>query len=268
MQNDMTTITNEEFSKPNKVVLPVINPIQNPEVLIFDLNDIKYLRDLKILGTLIGTLQNFPQQNLFLSIPLKINVYDVIWLVKYDHGVLVDQLAYRNERRLKTTTKSKNLNHNGSVILIPSTESDRDWDLINKNKLSIKQYLHSYLHTQTNKSNISRYFHYYNFLINQGFYINPGLKFGGDFVIYPGDPLRYHSYSTIKFEFIDCYEIISGGRLATSVKKNLILMGERNKSSKVEEKDDKEVVVDDDFIEELFDDEVPLCFSIEWAGFG
>ena len=46
------------------------------------------------------------------------------------------------------------------------------------------------------------YYKYYSYLQNKGYFINPGIKFGGDLVIYPGDPLRYHSYSIVRFEFL------------------------------------------------------------------
>ena len=33
-------------------------------------------------------------------------------------------------------------------------------------------------------------------LHEQGYFLSTGLRFGGDFVVYPGDPLRYHSHYT------------------------------------------------------------------------
>lgn len=55
------------------------------------------------------------------------------------------------------------------------------------------------------------------------FYLTPGLRFGGQYVAYPGDPLRYHSHHIVtgkeyneKFKIMD---IIGGGRLGTTVKK-------------------------------------------------
>lgn len=79
--------------------LPVIDPTSNPEILVFNLNDIKQLRNkYHILGILIGTLQQYPQQNIFLSVPLKLNIYEVLWLVQYQYAILIDQLAYRNAK--------------------------------------------------------------------------------------------------------------------------------------------------------------------------
>lgn len=55
------------------------------------------------------------------------------------------------------------------------------------------------------------------------FYLTPGLRFGGQYVSYPGDPLRFHSHHIVtgkeydqKFKIMD---IIGGGRLGTTVKK-------------------------------------------------
>ena len=64
-------------------------------------------------------------------------------------------------------------------------------------------------------------------LWNKGYYITAGEKFGGDFLVYPGDPLKFHSHFiavcvdnqkplTPKF-------LIQKGRLGTSVKKTVLL---------------------------------------------
>lgn len=64
-------------------------------------------------------------------------------------------------------------------------------------------------------------------LWEKGYYITAGEKFGGDFLVYPGDPLKFHSHYiavcveedqrlTPKF-------IVQKGRLGTSVKKTVLL---------------------------------------------
>ncbi|KAI5970826.1 SEN34 [Candida margitis] len=299
MQNDITThMTSLNETQPptsidpalkqhtyvSPILLPVISPSSNPEVLVFNLDDIKQLRNnCHILGVLIGTLQQYPQQNIFLSVPLKLNIYEVLWLVEYQYAILIDQLAYRSAR-LKLQQESlqggivenDNLTKN-NILVTDNCESDRDSNLAQSFAVPIKSYLNAYFRHNNDRKSLDQFikhYKYYKFLQNHGFYINPGLKFGGDLVIYPGDPLRYHSYSMVKFDVVDMYDIIVGGRLATSVKKNLILMelkGEgKNENSK---NDGDEVCVDDKFLEALFDDDdddddEPMCFSIEWAGFG
>lgn len=253
--------------------LPVIDPTSNPEILVFNLNDIKQLRNkYHILGILIGTLQQYPQQNIFLSVPLKLNIYEVLWLVQYQYAILIDQLAYRNaklkkqEEQFQGKVKNDNLTEK-NIMVVKNCDSNYDAKLAESFEISIELYLSRYFRNSSGKSlaRFINHYKYYKYLQNRGFYINPGLKFGGDLVIYPGDPLRYHSYSMVKFDVVDMYDIIVGGRLATSVKKNLILMELKGE----ETIDDSQVSVDDKFLKQLFDDDdEPICFSIEWAGFG
>ena len=60
----------------------------------------------------------------------------------------------------------------------------------------------------------------------------------------------------------DVHDVVVGGRLATSVKKNLVLMGYDQEADKTHQE------VNEDVISDLFDESVLLTFSIEWAGFG
>lgn len=63
----------------------------------------------------------------------------------------------------------------------------------------------------------------YTHLQGKEYYLSPGLRFGGQFLAYPGDPLRYHSHHIAigygwneKFNVLD---VVGGGRLGTAVKK-------------------------------------------------
>lgn len=64
-------------------------------------------------------------------------------------------------------------------------------------------------------------------LWNRGNYITTASKFGADFCVYPGDPLRYHAYFIVLVlarddELTGC-DLLSYGRLGASVKKNVVL---------------------------------------------
>jgi tRNA-splicing endonuclease subunit Sen34 len=58
----------------------------------------------------------------------------------------------------------------------------------------------------------------------------PGLRFGCNFNVYPGDPLRFHAHflaSAYEFdEEIPLLDLIGGGRLGTAVKKGFLIGGE------------------------------------------
>ncbi|XP_018425800.1 PREDICTED: tRNA-splicing endonuclease subunit Sen34 [Nanorana parkeri] len=64
-------------------------------------------------------------------------------------------------------------------------------------------------------------------LWQKGYYLTSGSKFGGDFLVYPGDPMRFHAhYIAICFpqdEEIALSDIITAGRLGTNVKKTVLL---------------------------------------------
>jgi tRNA-splicing endonuclease subunit Sen34 len=89
----------------------------------------------------------------------------------------------------------------------------------------------------------------YAHLHSHGYFLSPGLRFGCQYMAYPGDPLRFHSHFLVygfdRDQELDLMEIVSGGRLGTGVKKGFLLGHAVNP-------DDAESEV--------------RTFSIEWAG--
>jgi tRNA-splicing endonuclease subunit Sen34 len=86
-------------------------------------------------------------------------------------------------------------------------------------------------------------------LWEKGYYMGGGIKFGGEYLVYPGDPLRYHSHFVASvIEAPDTslrpMEIVAHGRLGTGTKKAHLLC---------EWNDETQVV---------------SYLSVEWAGFG
>ncbi|KAG8726237.1 tRNA-splicing endonuclease subunit [Ceratobasidium sp. 428] len=86
-------------------------------------------------------------------------------------------------------------------------------------------------------------------LWEKGNYLGPGIKFGGNYLVYPGDPLRFHSHFVAsvhpsKTSPIRPMDIVAFGRLGTATKKVHLLCG--------------------------YDDETGVVsyYSIEWASFG
>jgi tRNA-splicing endonuclease subunit Sen34 len=85
-------------------------------------------------------------------------------------------------------------------------------------------------------------------LHSKGYFLSPGLRFGCQYVVYPGDPLRFHShFLAVAADWdqeIDLMDIVGGGRLGTGVKKGYLIGG-------VEPGPEKEGEV--------------RTFSVEWA---
>ncbi|KAG6841678.1 hypothetical protein C0991_008316 [Blastosporella zonata] len=86
-------------------------------------------------------------------------------------------------------------------------------------------------------------------LWKKGYFMGGGIKFGGDYLVYPGDPLRYHSHFAASvldspLSSLRPMEIVAHGRLGTATKKAHLLC------SWDDEKKDVSYL------------------TIEWAGFG
>ncbi|XP_045843927.1 tRNA-splicing endonuclease subunit Sen34 isoform X2 [Meles meles] len=67
----------------------------------------------------------------------------------------------------------------------------------------------------------------YRDLWERGFFLSAAGKFGGDFLVYPGDPLRFHAHYIAQCwapgDPIPLQDLVSAGRLGTSVRKTLLL---------------------------------------------
>lgn len=71
----------------------------------------------------------------------------------------------------------------------------------------------------------------YKYLNSRGYYTTPGLRFGGDFSVYPGDPFRYHAHYLANSygwdEEVTMLDLVTSGRLGTAVKKSFLFGAEK-----------------------------------------
>ncbi|KAL2175569.1 uncharacterized protein P884DRAFT_44528 [Thermothelomyces heterothallicus CBS 202.75] len=105
---------------------------------------------------------------------------------------------------------------------------------------------------------------FYRYLNSRGYYTTPGLRFGGDFSVYPGDPFRYHAHYLANSygwdEPVAMLDLVTSGRLGTAVKKSFLFGAEKppavaGEDGGVEGRDEKG----------KGEREVRV-FCIEWAG--
>jgi tRNA-splicing endonuclease subunit Sen34 len=68
----------------------------------------------------------------------------------------------------------------------------------------------------------------YRHLWNKGYFLSPGMQFGGDLICYAGDPQRYHSLAVITLtdytQPFMALDFVGFGRLAHGVNKTHILV--------------------------------------------
>lgn len=288
-----------------KVFLPVVGD----KVLIFELEDVKKLRNLGVVGVLSGTLSAAPQQNVFLGLPLQLSLEDVIWLVTNGHGILIDSAKYHESEAAKINREDWN---SSQRICVHDPKQDEELlKKLAKMNLSEDKLILKRKQLQENKvenfiaipnvtplPNIESYtvpldkflslskhhelvrnYQVYRLVKDQGFFILPGIRFGGKYIGYPNDPLRYHAHFIInqatEFQLID---LVAGGRLATGVKKVWVIVGEHSTPSTPEKEEEKKHTVSEDdgvhtkpqpdIISKLTEETKLKSFSIEWAGFG
>ncbi|KAK0714944.1 hypothetical protein B0H67DRAFT_553562 [Lasiosphaeris hirsuta] len=96
----------------------------------------------------------------------------------------------------------------------------------------------------------------YRFLNTRGYYITPGLRFGGDYSVYPGDPFRFHAHYMANSygwdEKVPMLDLVTSGRLGTAVKKSF-LFGSQQPATAIA-------------AESANPGEDVRVFCIEWAG--
>ena len=107
-------------------------------------------------------------------------------------------------------------------------------------------------------------FKIFKYFWSNGFYITRGTKFGGDYLVYPGKPSKYHSqFIVVCFEEEKKYrftlkDLITYARMATSVKKTMVLAY----CSDIKVKDNKHTFGEDEF--KMESSEINLL-SINWS---
>ncbi|KAK2568691.1 tRNA-splicing endonuclease subunit Sen34 [Acropora cervicornis] len=124
----------------------------------------------------------------------------------------VDSLSASSEITNEDTTC---LSDQGTLIHIPTVLPQR--------LMPVKQA--EWIYPQTDSEKL----HYRVFLDlwEKGYYLTSAVNFGGDFLAYPGDPMKYHSFYIVIIipwgRKIRPFDIISAGRLGASVKKTALL---------------------------------------------
>jgi tRNA-splicing endonuclease subunit Sen34 len=76
----------------------------------------------------------------------------------------------------------------------------------------------------------------FRYLHDRGYFLAPGLRFGCQYMAYPGDPLRFHSHFLVNGldwdQEFDLLDLVAGGRLGTGVKKGYLLGGREARDSR------------------------------------
>ena len=294
--------------------MPASNPSSAPDLpfpifqasskvgryLLYNINTITWLRKIhNILGVLIGTLPQIPQQNVFLGLPLELQpeearllvekdlaytVTDVDWHTKdlpsktpaeiesiraelHRDGMEVARELHKSKQK-QTREALKRLRSNSSSTVSNSStispdsqaRADASEETLFDRPPSQDPIEHAQATPESNPWTITPTTSYpllspppapsspallpanpssyalFAHLHDSGYFMSPGIRFGCQFSVYPGDPLRFHSHflamSADWDEEIDLLDLVGGGRLGTGVKKGWLIGGvERNEGN-------------------------------------
>ncbi len=260
--------------------------------LLYDINIITWLRKVhNILGVLIGTLPQIPQQNVFLGLPLELQPEETRLLIEKGVAYIVDDLQWHEESircmtlaqkeahtaclrkeglnaarsveqqkqqrteqamkqvqlqkgkilsdspRASTSSPSEeeaadeslfNPASTGDLLSLSSTSSITPWTTTPTTSYPPLPPPSSHATSRSPTINPASYA-LFKHLHGLSYFLSPGLRFGCQFLVYPGDPLRFHSHflaaSAQWDEEIDLLDLVGGGRLGTGVKKGWLIGG-------------------------------------------
>ncbi|KAG5650872.1 hypothetical protein H0H81_010715 [Sphagnurus paluster] len=138
----------------------------------------------------------------------------------------------------------------GHTVAIPASSSSLDWyDANSSSYVTLSRAREAGIWDYPSNLQERAKCGVFRSLWEQGYFMGGGIKFGGDYLVYPGDPLRYHSHFAASVldspvSSLRPMEIVARGRLGTATKKAHLLCG--------------------------WDDEKKHVsyLTIEWAGFG
>ena len=280
-----------------KLPIPIFRVSSGLErYMLYDVNIVIWLRRThNILGVLVGTLPQAPQQNVFLGLPLQLMPEEARFLVEmriahivYDNEWHTETLSTLTEQqrdgykfeitkmgieaaksadrekaertaramqrlKLKNTPKRSSVDKSADDQVAnetieagddlfghdpsktahqskskSSTTTSELWGITPTTAFSSIDEPPGHVDRPLPKVEPSRYA-LFRHLHAHGYFMTPGLRFGCQFTVYPGDPLRFHSHFLAVAadwdEEIDLLDIVGGGRLGTAVKKGFMIGG-------------------------------------------
>jgi tRNA-splicing endonuclease subunit Sen34 len=240
-----------------EVALPIPISFIGGRYLLFSIDAISFLRvEHHILGTLIGSLPQCPQQNVFLGIPLQLSAEEARLLVELRIAYIADELLVQKQGLLSQTpeqrarylqelqvqadehqelalqaAKDRRARARERLTEIPDDDPEGDLQMIKVHVTpTTSPFFPSVTSSSTKLPKTPSSYPLFRHLHTLGYYLSPGLRFGCQYTAYPGDPLRYHSHflcvSLHRNQKMPMIELVGGGRLGTGVKKAFLLGGE------------------------------------------
>ncbi|KAJ4300259.1 tRNA-splicing endonuclease subunit [Collariella sp. IMI 366227] len=232
--------------------------------LVFDIEDVVYIRRHHgICAVLTGTMPQNPTQNLFLSLPIELHPEEARLLVDKGAAYIADELKDHLSRlasdksardvylqHLKQQRRSAQQAFDEEKAKVQAMHQDKRKPKAKPTKEAEPSSAVAESDSLFASNPAPAHYPLYKYLNSRGYYTTPGLRFGGDYSVYPGDPFRYHAHYMANGygwdEAVPMLDLVTSGRLGTAVKKSFLFGAEQPAEG------GEEAVV--------------RVFCIEWAG--
>ncbi|KAF5495749.1 putative tRNA-splicing endonuclease subunit tsp-4 [Colletotrichum fructicola] len=212
--------------------------------LVFDAEDVAWIRrNHSICSVLIGTTPQNPTQNVFLSLPLELLPEEASMLIeKKTRQAYITILKDRRDQAQKLIAEDQAKKSSVQARRAAGAQEQSNLTVGEASSENILPQDKLLAVTPTTSGGLQNAqdriltvpspplgpLHQY--LLSRGYFMTPGLRFGADYSVYPGDPLRYHAHFLATNygcdEKIPMLDIVGSGRLGTSVKKGFLFGGE------------------------------------------
>ncbi|CAI6347702.1 unnamed protein product [Macrosiphum euphorbiae] len=180
----------------------------NNKGFIWNSNDWYILRTThRMLGSLIGTLPSTPRQEDQNGLPCLLLPEEVRLLVENCIARTVEYPSFTS-LHTKETAKINPFDTSPNVMI--------HLDEICSNIIEVP--LPEFM------NNLERIrYKVFKDLWSKGFYLTCGMKFGGDFLVYEGDPLAYHAKYIVNCRDLDKQIMVSRSRVSSITNKKMVL---------------------------------------------
>ncbi|KAI1316566.1 hypothetical protein EDD11_009831 [Mortierella claussenii] len=274
------------------------------EALVWNIQDVRQLRQVhRIVGSLSGALPRSPMQNIFQGLPLRLLPEEVfaLWSCGLVDLIRDDPDSYRvsppssfDSAMTNTTTTAQTSSSSSSSATTFTSSHKPGSELITLHTQSIHlppctfsphlQQYHKVLTTAASNTPeiptlvpvpTARHIIFRHLWTDHQFFLAPGMKFGGDYLVYRKDPLICHAslIATVKedpHEPLPLLDLVSKARLASTVQKQHLLCA-------VAEEDTTRAIKTSDASKNSSSSSSSsnsgsggskiMMFTVEWAGF-
>jgi len=245
---------------------PIIDVVTDKTAsFVWDAKSVEVLRTQhRIVGQLVGQYSDHLSQGSFASLPLILSKEEVTlartkgWVRVLDDSdpyplPTQEDVEYFNEERKKHLEQQQEEYYKKRKLISDQfreakkikIEIPDDYDKEKKNKLNFNKSQRGIVINIPTKCNLSNRklkpaewnfpstdfeklrFRVFTDLWEKGYYVTSGAKFGADYLVYPADPLRYHSHFIVHIipwgQTFKALNIVSWSRLGHSTNKSPIL---------------------------------------------